>query len=64
MLGCAMAPLAREGGIFLPKNVTMDFCLCCTILNLKVFCFGAIPDIIIELIVYGGVPQSRKSGPK
>jgi len=37
----------------------MDFCLCGSILNLKAFCFGAIPDIMIELIVYGSVPQSR-----
>jgi len=28
---------------------------------LKAFCFGAIPDIVIELIVYGSVPQSRQS---
>ena len=28
----------------------MDFCLCGAILNLKAFCFGAIPDIMIELI--------------
>jgi hypothetical protein len=40
---------------------TMDFYLlvCYAILNLKAFCFGAIPDIVIELIVYGSVPQSR-----
>jgi hypothetical protein len=36
---------------------TMDFCLCGAILNLMAFCFGAIPDIMIELIVYGSVPQ-------
>jgi hypothetical protein len=41
--------------------LTMDFCLCGAILNLKAFCFGAIPDITIELIVYGSVPQSRQS---
>jgi hypothetical protein len=34
----------------------MDLCLCGAILNLKTFCFGAIPDIMIELIVYGSVP--------
>jgi hypothetical protein len=52
------APWARGwgGGIFLPNFFhTMDFCLCGVILDLKVFCFGAIPDIIIELIVYGSV---------
>ena len=48
--------------IFLPKNIfTMDFCLFGAILNLKAFCFGAIPDIMIELIYYGSVPQSRQS---
>ena len=54
------ASLAR-GGWHLPVNLffTIDFCLCGTILNLKAFCFGAIPDIMIELIVYGSVPQSR-----
>jgi hypothetical protein len=31
------------------------------ILNLKAFCFRAIPGIMIELIVYGSVPQSRQS---
>jgi hypothetical protein len=39
----------------------MDCCLCGAILNLKAFCFRAIPDIMIELIVYGVVPHS---GPK
>ena len=39
----------------------MDFCLCGPILNLKAFCFGAIPDIMIELIAYWSVPQSRQS---
>ena len=51
-----MAPLAEgvvEVGIFLPKKkFTINFCLCSAILNLKAFCFGAIPDIMIELIVY------------
>jgi hypothetical protein len=32
----------------------MEFCLCGAILNLNAVCFGAIPDIVIELIVYGG----------
>jgi hypothetical protein len=55
------APLAR-GVIFLPKYVfTMDFCLYWAILNLKALCFGAITDIMMELIVYWGVPQSRQS---
>jgi len=50
------APMAR-GPIFLPKTkITMDFSLCGANLNLKAFCFGAIPDIMIELIVYGSVP--------
>jgi hypothetical protein len=43
------------------KIVTMDFFLFGAILNLKAFCFGAIPDIMIELIVYVSVPQSRQS---
>jgi hypothetical protein len=45
------ASLAR--GPHLPAKIffTMDFCLICgAILNLKAFCFGAIPDIKIELI--------------
>ena len=38
------------GLIFLPKNIfTMDFCLFGAILNLKAFCFGAIPDIMIRV---------------
>jgi hypothetical protein len=37
------------------------FCLCGEILNLKAFCFGAIPDIMIELIAYWSVPRSRQS---
>ena len=41
----------------LPAN----FCLCGAILNLKAFYFGAIPDIMIELIVYGSVPQNKQS---
>ena len=48
-----------KGGIFLPKK--KDFCLCGAILNLNAFCFGAVPDIMLELIVYGSVPHS---GPK
>jgi hypothetical protein len=31
------------------------------LLNLKAFCFGAIPDIMIELIAYWSVSQSRQS---
>jgi hypothetical protein len=65
------APLARgRGPIFLPQFFfTMDFCLCGAILNLKVFCFGAIQDIMIEFIVYGSVPgllglRIPPSGPK
>jgi hypothetical protein len=60
-------PLTRGGGGgHFPANkiFTMDVCLCGAILNLKAFCFGTIPDIIIELIVYWSVPQSRQSGPK
>ena len=55
-------PCWPEGPHF-PANkiVTMDFCLCGAILNLKAFCFGAIPDIMIELIAYWSVTQSRQS---
>ena len=37
-------------GLHLPAKTkfTMDFCLCGAILNLKVFSFGAIPDIMIK----------------
>ena len=34
------------------EKITMNFCLCGAILNLKAFCFGAITDTMIELIVY------------
>ena len=45
------ALLARGNPSSWQKNeFTIDFCLCGTILNLKVFCFGAIPDRIIELM--------------
>jgi hypothetical protein len=56
--------LARggRGGIFLPTFFYDGFLLTCdAILFLKAFYFGAIPDIMIELIVYGSVPQSRQS---
>jgi hypothetical protein len=46
---------------YINKIATMDFCLCGAILNLKAFCFGAIPDILIELIAYWSVPQSKQS---
>ena len=41
-------PLCLSTGPHLPANktFTMDFCLCGAISNLKVFCFGAIPDIM------------------
>ena len=56
------ASLARGGLIFLPpKKIMMDFCLCGAVSNLKAFCFGAISDIMIELITYWSVPQSRQS---
>jgi hypothetical protein len=42
----------------------MDLCLCGVILNLKAFCFGAIPDIMIELTVCAGLPSLPPSGPK
>lgn len=44
-------PMDREEPIFLPFCFTMDICLCGVILNLKAFCSGAIPDIMIEFIV-------------
>ena len=55
------------GGGHLPANfcfVTMDVCLCGTILNLKAYCFGAIPDIMIELTACVGLPGLPPSGPK
>jgi hypothetical protein len=57
------APLARWGPFSCQKQM-MDFCWCGSILNLRAFYFGAIPDIMIELIVDGSVSQSRQSGPK
>jgi hypothetical protein len=29
----------------------MDFCLCGAVLNLKAFCFGAIPDIMMLTVI-------------
>ena len=56
MLKCAQG-LVGQGANFPAKTFfTMDICLCGAILNLKAFCFGAIPDIMIEFIVYGSVP--------
>ena len=55
------APLAGGGGSSCQEKITMDFCFCGAILNLKAFCFRAIPDTMIELIVYVSVPQSRQS---
>jgi uncharacterized membrane protein required for colicin V production len=53
------------GPIFLPKILfMMDFCLCGAILKLKEFCFGAIPDIMIELNACVGLPGLPPSGPK
>jgi len=37
-----------------------EFCLCGAILNFKAFCFGAIPDIMIELRVYLLQPSGLK----
>jgi hypothetical protein len=56
------ASLARGGAHLPAKNFfTMDFGLCGAILNLKALCFGAIHDIMIELIAYWSVPKSRQS---
>jgi hypothetical protein len=60
-LGVHRASLARGSHLPAKYFFTMDFCLCGAILNLKAFCFGAIPDIMIELIAYWSVPQSRQS---
>ena len=46
------ASLARGASSSCQKLFTMDFCFCGAILNLKAFCFGAIPDIMVELIAY------------
>ena len=46
------------------KNFTMDFCFCGAILNLKAFCLGAIPDIMIELTACVGPPGLPPSWPK
>jgi hypothetical protein len=52
----AQGPFGQVRPIFLPtKFFAIDFCLCDAILNLKAFCFGAIPDIMIELIVLGNL---------
>jgi hypothetical protein len=44
--GVQQGPVCQGGG---GKFFKMDFCLCGAILNLKAFCFGAIPDIMIKL---------------
>jgi hypothetical protein len=60
VLRCAYAQASLVRGASSAKNIiTVDFCLCGAILNLNAFCFGAIPDIMIELIAYWSVPQSR-----
>jgi hypothetical protein len=58
------APLAR--GAFLPakKNFYNAYNACGAILKLKAFCFGAIPDIMIELTACVGLPDLPPSGPK
>ena len=64
---CLGVPVGHgEGGdIFLPheKRFTIDFCLCDAILNLKAFCFGAIPDVMIELTAWVGLPDIPPPGP-
>ena len=57
------APLVKVP-IFLSFFFGMDFCLCGAILNVKAFCFGAIPDILIELTACVGLPGLPPSGPK
>ena len=57
------APLTR-GGSSCQFFFTMDFCLCGAILNLKALCFGAIPDIMIELTACVGLPGLLPSGLK
>jgi hypothetical protein len=58
------AQLARGLSSCQQNFATMDFCLCDAILNLKVFCFGAIPEIMIELTACVGLPGLPPSGPK
>ena len=59
---CAYVCLSTGPHLPANKYFTIDFCFICgVILNLKAFCFGAIPDIMIELIAYWSVPQSRQS---
>jgi hypothetical protein len=58
--GRAQGPVGQEG----PSFFTLDFCLCGVILDLKAFCFGAIPDIMIELTACVGLPGLPPSGPK
>jgi len=56
------APLAR-GPIFLPKLFYDGFLLMCgAILNLKAFCFGAIPDIINRVLSLWDVCLCRPTG--
>jgi hypothetical protein len=49
--------LVGKGGPHLPapNKIMIDFCLCGAVSNLKAFCFGAISDIMIELITYWSV---------
>ena len=61
VLKCAQGHVGQGVPSSCQNLFTMDFSLCGAILNLKAFGFGAIPDIMIELIVYGSVPQSRQS---
>ena len=66
MLRCAYAQGHVGQGTHLPakKNkLRWIFCLCGAILNLKASCFGAILDIVIELIVYGSVSQINAGRP-
>ena len=53
MLRCAYAQDPVGQGANLPAIIffTMDFCLCGAILNLKAFCFGAIPDIMMLTVM-------------
>ena len=55
------APLARGRSSCQKAFSTINFRLCGANFNLQAFCFGAIPDIMIELIVYVSLPQSKQS---